>query len=121
MFAPNGEFLGAKTRRADGMFVGERPVLAALLLAGEPPASMAAVGGVTVSSHLNLARVTQRTVRDLQVPLLPIYVLCFYLVFALYCMLCIYHVYTMYIPCICPFDPVYTLCFICLTTPLSLI
>ena len=48
MLAANGEFLGAKTRRADGMYVGESPVLAALLLAGEPPASLAALGGASL-------------------------------------------------------------------------
>ena len=65
-FAANGELLGAKTRRDDGMFVGQSPVLAALLLSGEPPASAAVTTGVTISPYLNLARVTQRTLRDLQ-------------------------------------------------------
>jgi len=65
-FAPNGELLGAKTRRDDGLFVGQSPVLAALLLKGEPLASPAVAEGVTINPQLNLARVTQRTLRDLQ-------------------------------------------------------
>jgi hypothetical protein len=65
-FAPSGELLGARTRREDGMFVGESPVLASLLLSGEQAASQATVAGVTISPQLALARVTQRTLRDLQ-------------------------------------------------------
>lgn len=67
MFAPNGELLGTKTRRADGLFVAESPVLAGVLLNGEPPATLSTVTGFSVSPQLNLARITQRTLRDLHV------------------------------------------------------